>query len=465
MSRSRKAQRGQKVPFQEPAPKTTAKKATNTHSASLSGSCGSGRNSKRAKKNTRMEMAAPVSNAECDNLHERSLMPLQSTHDSLETSDSLPLELLLQAVLRAISPTPNEREYARQVFYDMNATLSSLDLCVELFGSWCTGLCIPSSDMDFVAVQKGAEMSPNGDSSGIDRNRGSKHNMSSKLERVLSEHLIASNMTRGERRRLYSGALRAVGNKLRLSSAFGGIQHIAHAKVPIVKAVHRGGKKLDISFLRDGVLSSHFLCEEFKKEPFFLARGIIILVKALVANWFLDDPSVGGLGSFPISIMVLWFLYAEVAQQYPPEFSESYAICLVGFLKYYSMQFDHKCTGIDYANKRTFEKAATSELCIMNPLNPGTNCAVAATLFGSHVVHKFREAYTLFSRLLEFTSDVTCVERAVLQAFHRSITLVGGQATLWKQREKKCQTIESVDLPQHLWEEGTLFYIGDPMGR
>ncbi|EKF38710.1 DNA polymerase sigma-like protein, putative [Trypanosoma cruzi marinkellei] len=463
MSCFRNAQRDRNVSFKESASKTAVKKAMDTNLLSISGSRGRGRNSKRKKKNMRREMAVPRANAECDNLHDRPPLPLQLTHDFLDTSDSFPLELSLQAVLRAISPTPNEHEYARQVFYEMNAALSSLDLHVEIFGSWRTGLCIPSSDMDFVALQKGAAKFLTGET---DRNRGgSNHNLNSKLDRLLTEHLTISNMSRGERKRLCSGALNAVGNKLRSSSFFRVIRHIAHAKVPIVKAVHRGGMKVDVSFLSDGMLSSHFLCEEFKKEPFLLARGIIILVKALVANCSLDDPSVGGLGSFPISIMVLWFLYAEVAQHYPPEFRKSYAICLVGFLKYYSIQFNYKCTGIDYANKRTFEKPATSELCIMNPLNPGANCAVAATLFGSQVVHKFREAYTVFSQLLECTSDVTCVKRAVLQAFHRSITSVGGQAALWRQREKKCQTLESEEVPQHLWEEATLIYIGDPMGR
>ncbi|KEG11568.1 DNA polymerase sigma-like protein [Trypanosoma grayi] len=362
-------------------------------------------------------------------------------------SDTLPLETVLIAFLKAITPSMSEREQTRRVLHDVSRSLTGVGLRVDVFGSWCTGLCIPSSDIDFVA-------SPTAPAAGSSSNTASGRG--SVFQRLLLSFADES-IPKRERRGYYSGALRQVANSLRSFGAFHSLILIPHAKVPIVKAVHRNGQKIDVSFHKDGLLTSQFLCEEFKKPQFRLARGLIILVKALVANWRLDDPSRGGLGSFPIAVLVLWFLHSEVTPRYPPECSNSYAVCLVGLLKYYGTQFDSKRTGIDYARKCTINKAPSSELCIMNPVYPHTNCAVAATLFASNVVPRFREMYERFSKLLDYTASKLSVERVVAHAFGRSINAVGGSSLL---RQANVTT----DTNQHRWETQTHLYAGDPLG-
>ncbi|RNF27274.1 DNA polymerase sigma-like protein [Trypanosoma conorhini] len=345
----------------------------------------------------------------------------------------------------------------------MNYALSALDMFAVAFGSWRTGLSTPSSDMDFVAMQRSSIMPPGSGSSAVCHKRGDKVTESQLLEPSLLDPVNTSSMSRRERSRRFSGALRLVGTHLRSSAAFCSVQGIPRAKVPIVKALHRGGKRVDVSFLMDGVKSTQFLCEEFKKPQFSLARGIIILVKALVASWSLGDPSVGGLGSFPISIMVLWFLHAEAARRCPPEFRKSYAVCLVKFLKYYAREFDYRRTAIDYANKRLPGKEPTAELCIINPLNPGSNCAAAATLFGSRVVPKFDEAYTLFSRLV-YTLDDAAVDKALLDTFGGLIGHTRVQCAQLLGLEKERQLHGEEAGPQHRWETATSLYAGDPLG-
>ncbi|ESL11324.1 DNA polymerase sigma-like protein [Trypanosoma rangeli SC58] len=465
MSRFRNQPRGHRASFQAAAaPRIIVTNTATPLSASVSKV--KGRSGKR-KRTTKGKRALVVfdSNVQVDNTPDEPPMFMQSRQDSLACSENLPLESYLRALLRVFSPTSNDQEYARQVLRDMNRALSGLDMYALIFGSWRTGISTPSSDMDFVAIQRGSRMSPGGGSSPCYRNGSGKYSTSAVLERALLDPVTASGMSRRERHKRFSGALRLVCGNLRVSLAFRSIQSIPNAKVPVVKAFHRGGKSVDVSFLRDGLVSSQFLCEEFKKPPFLLARGIIILVKALVANWLLDDPSVGGLGSFPISIMVLWFLHEEVAQRYPPEVRNSYAVCLVGFLKYYGLLFDYMRTGIDYANKRTFVKAPAPELYILNPLNPSANCAAAATLFVSRVVKKFSDTYTLFSRLLEDAPDAASLDTAVLEAFDRPLRLSGAQGVQQLQRERQRQPPESETGSQHRWEAETSLYIGDPLGN
>ncbi|RNF09468.1 DNA polymerase sigma-like protein [Trypanosoma rangeli] len=461
MPRLRNQSRGRRATLQAATPGIIVANTATSFSASVSKA-----KSRRAKiKGANTNKRVPVVFVQDYKPPDKPPMLMQSHQDSLACSENLPLELYLRAILRVFSPTSNDQEYARQVLRDMNRALSGLDMHALVFGSWCTGISTPSSDMDFVAIQQGSRMPPGSGSSAFHNNGSGKYSTSSVLERALFDPVTASTMSRKERHKRFSGALRLVGSNLRFSMVFRSIQLIPNAKVPVVKALHRGGKSVDVSFLRDGLMSSQFLCEEFKKPQFLLARGIIILVKALVANWMLDDPSVGGLGSFPISIMVLWFLHEEVAQRYPPEVRKSYAVCLVGFLKYYGLLFDYKHTGIDYANKRTFVKTPVPELYILNPLNPSANCAAAATLFVSRLVKKFGDTYTLFSRLLEDTTDAASLDKAVLEAFDRPLRLSGAQGVQRLQREKQRQLPESETGYQHRWEADTSLYIGDPLGN
>lgn len=376
------------------------------------------------------------------------------------TGNARPLDTALLAYLGTILPGRNAVASARQVLHEASDVLSRLGMKALLFGSWRTGTRIPSSDMDIVAVsQDGAVVSNVGCGPGMNVQTSTRSVVRSAVCHMFQE-LEDPMMSKRDLQRTCSRSLRSVANYLRSSRKFYNVLAITRARVPIVKAVHYEGMKVDFSFLSDGILTSQFLCEEFKKPLFSLARGLVIMVKALVAKWSLDDPSAGGLGSFPISLMVLWFLHSEVAERYPPDDRESYAACLVGFLKYYGREFNYKCTSIDYVNKRIINKPISSELCIQNPLHPHLNCAGAASKFAGHVVPKFCETYERLSKHLEYTANVTNVNTVVAAVFGCSIGDINGSGAVRRQEE-----FGPGASFQHLWEDETSFYIGNPIVR
>ncbi|CAD2215879.1 DNA polymerase sigma subunit [Angomonas deanei] len=312
-------------------------------------------------------------------------------------------------------------------------------LTVEVYGSLRTGLLVPTSDIDCVM----------------------KIEDKSKVAYILQRVAYCCGKYKGvqtarESKQAFAGGVRFIGNVLRGSGVFRQVTCIAHAKVPIVKCVHRGDSiKVDLSFEEDGCESSDFLCAQFQKEKFRLARGLIILVKSLLANFSLDDPSVGGLGSFPTSILVLYYLRAVVHEHYPVELRDNMAVIFVGFLKYYgNEQFDYRRECINFREGKTFTKAPSSDLYIENPVKPGTNCSRSATLYASKVVPKFSEAADDFSVLLEQDVKDRQVESVLEEYFGRCIP----QVSHWDQVERRAENKPLV--PQHQWDPKTNVYIG-----
>jgi hypothetical protein len=158
-----------------------------------------------------------------------------------------------------------------------------------------------------------------------------------------------------------------------------------------------------------------------------------VLIKILLRRWNLHDPKEGGVGSFVVSLMVLWYLtilnegHWTLPDDHPQspktasrlrtppvavptgsqptegvEFDEvnehmtnapgRLAPLLVGFLQYYGEQFPFKTTGVDLARGATFEKVPMSELHFVNPTLPGHNVAAAASSFGVSVRPRFAMA-------------------------------------------------------------------------
>lgn len=178
---------------------------------------------------------------------------------------------------------------------------------------------------------------------------------------------------------------------------FTGFKPIIHAKVPLVKCFHRTAHlSLDFSFALDGAKSSDYLITKLspvqQHQCLAAARGLVVLLKHLLHEGNLNDPSVGGLGSFPLSLMVIWFLETEVHRNFPLELQGSYAVLLTRFLAYYGETFDGKYYGIDCAGKEMFEKAGSTVLMIKNPLDRSLNAASACTRY-------FAEVQPLFLRL------------------------------------------------------------------
>nr|CCD12016.1 unnamed protein product [Trypanosoma congolense IL3000] len=380
--------------------------------------------------------------------------------DTTGQSKDLPLDGALLDLLQTILPDKGAYDKSRRVLLDLSRTLSRLGLQAKLFGSWATGLCIPSSDMDFaVAVVSSLSDTDGGRGIGSATRVGGLKSDSNR-----STELVAGfcDPTAGQydQRKKVTPMLRTVAKGMRKSYRFLNLLSITRTRVPIIKAVHCCGMKVDLSFQGSGLLTSQFLCNEFKKPEYRLARGLILLVKALVANWQLNDPSKGGLGSFPIAMMVLWFLHGDKSKEYPQEFENSYAIRLVALLRYYAYNFDFSNTGIDYTNKRTFSKPPDGKLYIMNPIEPHTNCAVAATTFASRVKPKLSETYSKLAVLLNYNAERHTIEGVLRDAFGFSTGNKQKGELMWK---KIAPSTRGDPHDQHLWESETNIYIGNPI--
>jgi hypothetical protein len=135
-----------------------------------------------------------------------------------------------------------------------------------LIGSAAAGLAIGSSDLDLTVLGSG---------------------------RLLKTSRTSHNLY------LLAGLLQQRG----LAQSGGTLQVIERAKVPIVKFVEReSGLAVDISVQQpDGLHSTAWMRAQLVGCP--LLRPIVIVLKIFLANQQLNDPAVGGLGSYVLFVM------------------------------------------------------------------------------------------------------------------------------------------------------------------
>lgn len=361
-------------------------------------------------------------------------------------------------LLQHLTPTAEERRRRLRVVGDVRRTLRRVGLHAVIYGSLCTGLIIPTSDIDLVMMPIGeTERGASGDSR-YHNHGGGGGAIPPALQRTLQAMRFKDTLDSKERKLCFASGVRAVANAIRSSGLFRNVLTIAHAKVPIVKCTHRDEDiHIDLSFEKDGCTTSRFLCDEFRRPGNELARALTILVKALIADWGLDDPSKGGLGSFPTALLVLFYLQVVVAAKYPDELRGSIGVVLSGFLKYYGKEFDFRRNGIDYVRRTLFDKPPNLELFVVNPVKPGTNCAKAATLFPSLVVRRFNEASDSFCELLDPHTTTAATEKLLQRFFRHTVP----DCVDWRRVRQGAQRTPRV--AQHLWDAETSMYVGGVM--
>jgi DNA polymerase sigma len=288
------------------------------------------------------------------------------------------LDVWLRDLLRHLTPTIEERDARIHVLARVSAIARRCRLEVGVYGSLKTGVVLPDSDLD-ICVGK---------------------TLATKLEEPAIQRAPQP------RRSGYSNPdFVSLLKELRRSGRFDNVIPIAHARVPIIKLTDREFRiDVDISFTVDGLMTSQYLVEELNNRRLELARPLIVLVKLMLRRWNLHEPKDGGLGSFVVSLMVLWYLTIVDKGHWtlPPESRAavvsmsnrpgSLARLLVGFLTYFGEQFPFKTTGIDLRQGASFEKPNASELHFINPTLPGHNVACAATKFGVSVRPRFQSA-------------------------------------------------------------------------
>jgi DNA polymerase sigma len=180
-------------------------------------------------------------------------------------------------------PSYEETFESRMKFYQgvsmcLSRILNAARMELHVSGSVVTGLFLPSSDIDFVAVGGGCDT------------------MSKKAKVDLLESMKRS-----------------------LRHDFPNTR-VIKATVPIVKWVNAakpGHFNYDISIGADSLPNSYWVRQYVETYPFF--RPLVIAIKAWSKSHGVYNPDRGGLGSYAIYLMALFFLVdGSVVEYFPP---------------------------------------------------------------------------------------------------------------------------------------------------
>lgn len=206
---------------------------------------------------------------------------------------------------------------------------------VDIFGSFKTGLYLPTSDIDLVVF---------GEWTGLPLNQ-------------LKDALIRENVTDRDN-----------------------IKVLDKASVPIIKVTEtKTDLRIDISFnMKNGVKSAALIKEYLNEFP--CLKYLAMVLKQFLLQRDLNEVWTGGIGSYSLILMIVSFL-----QLHPRIDARSrdnnLGVLLIEFFELYGKQFNYMRTGIrvrdggSYVPKEEIFKQfnngyRASILCIEDPLNP-----------------------------------------------------------------------------------------------
>ncbi|XP_061572402.1 terminal nucleotidyltransferase 4A-like [Cololabis saira] len=239
-----------------------------------------------------------------------------------------------------MSPKPEEQAMRRDVVNKIESVIKDLwpTARVEIFGSFSTGLYLPTSDIDLVVFGKW------------------DHPPLQELEQALKKHNVAGPYP---------------------------IKVLDKATVPIIKLTDQESKvKVDISFnVETAVKAAQFIKSYLKK--YTVLPPLIFVLKQFLLQRDLNEVFTGGISSYSLILMAISFL------QLHPRIDTRRAninlgILLIEFFELYGRDFNYLKTGIRvknggaYLSKEEMLKAMgngnrPSMLCIEDPLQPGND--------------------------------------------------------------------------------------------
>ncbi|XP_016141568.1 non-canonical poly(A) RNA polymerase PAPD7-like [Sinocyclocheilus grahami] len=237
-----------------------------------------------------------------------------------------------------MSPRPQETTMRQEVVDRIESVIKELwpTADVQIFGSFSTGLFLPTSDIDLVVFGKW-EKPP-----------------LQQLEQALRKHNVAEP---------YS------------------IKVLDKATVPIIKLTDQETEvKVDISFnVETGIKAASFIKEYVKK--YTVLPYLILVLKQFLLQRDLNEVFTGGISSYSLILMVISFLqlHPRIDARNP---NMNLGILLIEFFELYGRHFNYLKTGIRIKNggaymaKEDIMKAMSngyrpSMLCIEDPLLPG----------------------------------------------------------------------------------------------
>uniref|UniRef100_A0AAV2MBS9 Terminal nucleotidyltransferase 4A n=1 Tax=Knipowitschia caucasica TaxID=637954 RepID=A0AAV2MBS9_KNICA len=239
-----------------------------------------------------------------------------------------------------MSPRPEEEAMRRDVVNRIEGVIKDLwpSSKVEIFGSFSTGLYLPTSDIDLVVFGKW------------------EHPPLQELEHALKQHNVAGP---------YS------------------IKVLDKASVPIIKLTdHETEVKVDISFnVETAVKAAQFIKSYLKKYP--VLPPLIFVLKQFLLQRDLNEVFTGGISSYSLILMAISFL--QLHPRIDTRRSNiNLGILLIEFFQLYGHDFNYMKTGIRVKNGGAYlskeEMLQTmgsgnrpSMLCIEDPVQPGND--------------------------------------------------------------------------------------------
>ena len=244
---------------------------------------------------------------------------------------------------QAFQPTQQEAEARAELLVRIRTLVENLWPGAEVkpFGSYATGLYLPSSDVDIVVFGMGLETKPS---------------------RVAGLEQLAQRLEAAEWR-------------------VAELEVIGKAKVPIVKFIDsRSGVHVDICLeVRDGIQSSNLARKASAQFPAF--KYLVLVLKRWLAQRGLADTYHGGVGSFLLQLLVI------AALQHPPSSPDrlkgSLGGLLLHFFEVFGLRFNYIRCGISITQGGRFfskQRHQPSFFDAANPAQPGTTLTLTLTL-------------------------------------------------------------------------------------
>uniref|UniRef100_A0A3B3TRY4 Terminal nucleotidyltransferase 4A n=1 Tax=Poecilia latipinna TaxID=48699 RepID=A0A3B3TRY4_9TELE len=239
-----------------------------------------------------------------------------------------------------MSPRPEEEAMRRDVVNRIESVIKDLwpTARVQIFGSFSTGLYLPTSDIDLVVFGKW------------------DHPPLQDLEQALKKHNVAGNYP---------------------------IKVLDKATVPIIKLTdHETKVKVDISFNVETAVKAAQLIKSYLKK-YTVLPPLIFVLKQFLLQRDLNEVFTGGISSYSLILMAISFL------QLHPRIDTrrtniNLGILLIEFFELYGRDFNYMKTGIRvknggaYLSKEEMLKTMDhgnrpSMLCIEDPVQPGND--------------------------------------------------------------------------------------------
>ncbi|KAJ6120355.1 hypothetical protein N7523_004635 [Penicillium sp. IBT 18751x] len=231
---------------------------------------------------------------------------------------------------------------------------------VKPFGSFASGMYLPTADIDLVLLSKG--------------------------------FMAGGRKQFGERKgQIY--AFSAYLKSLEIAVP-GSIETIAHARVPILKFIDKlTGLRVDLSFDNDSGIIANRTFQEWKRQ-YPLMPVIVSVIKQFLLLRGLNEVPTGGLGGFSITCLV-----TSLLQHMPSNKQDNIGDVLMSFFDFYGFMMDYERVGLRMEPPGYYNKGFgdNDRLSIIDP-NNSSNDISGGTKEIRLIFRAFRDAHDSLSR-------------------------------------------------------------------